>query len=68
MSIYPWASEPAQTDIVKLSETNWRHRQELCVKAFIDALRRLSPGFILWFSMTAATLWISALANAAECG
>jgi hypothetical protein len=43
-SIYPWATDPIKTDILKISKADWRDNQELCGTAFIKAMRGLPAG------------------------
>ena len=45
ISIFPWAREPTETEILTFSETDFRDNYDLCMKAINNALSRLPPGF-----------------------
>jgi hypothetical protein len=45
ISIFPSAREPTETEILKISETDFRENYDLWMEAINSALRRLQPGF-----------------------
>ncbi|MGE5208396.1 MAG: hypothetical protein ACM3KL_03590 [Alphaproteobacteria bacterium] len=45
MSIFPWSREPRKTEVLQISESNWRDNPLLCARVFTEALRGLPAGF-----------------------